>query len=166
MEGKRGFTLIEVTVSVVLISLIFLGLGVVYVFGIEAWATTTRKLNVQQAGTEILDELTRAAQNATHLQVAPNRLTVETESGDSTKTVEYACEGGACFKKDESGRTVPWIPAYDHDSLAVQNGFEDAIFRFNVDGDDLLHICFLVQGLSGRFSEAMMFRTKVYPRNI
>jgi hypothetical protein len=145
----------EVVVTTLVASIIFLGLAIAYLFGMDAWEKTARRISMQQAGTLIVNELTRRVQPARSWHIDPARLTV---TADTAITVVE-------MRKERLFIDGAEFPGWsDADSLAFRAASDAPVFRLT-NRNNLLEMSFVIASLSRNQPEELRFTTRICRRN-
>jgi prepilin-type N-terminal cleavage/methylation domain-containing protein len=71
-KSQKGFTLIELTVAIVVSAVVVLAAGIVIVIGQTSWNQTWKKVNLQRDASYAMLRMTRSIQAATSAEKSPN----------------------------------------------------------------------------------------------
>ena len=152
-SAERGFTLIEVIVTSLIVSIAVLGLSTVYVLGLDMWQKTEKKIRLQQNGSYALKEFEHVLQGASSVFISENSITAVYPDSPS---VELSLQDGALMKN--SRRMVPfdeWDTGLQVKDMQITQ--DPVYFAWNV--------ALVLSFKNETKIDEMEFATKVYARN-
>ena len=153
-------TIIEPIVAVAILATVFLGLVIVYLFGLDASGRTAHKLRLHRAGTYAINELTRSIHLSDSIVIRDNTLQLFL---DGIVIETYNLKENTLYKNTTGEESSPVLPGNEQDSIIVDQNESDPIFALSENGTTV-QIGFIVE--SNHIEEAMVFETTVYPRNV
>jgi hypothetical protein len=97
MKCNDGATLVEVVTALVIGATALVGLGIVYVFGLQSYESGLRRLRLQQNGSHVMAELARDIRNADSVLVDAERLVVHIPGRPDSAGIGYTIT----FRRDD-----------------------------------------------------------------
>lgn len=175
MYNKRGASLIEVMLAVVLVSAIMSGLAVVYVFAIDAWDKTAKKAVLNESGSYALFCLSRDIQRADSLEILRGGEELFMRIRPFTDTVppyfvRYTLEENE-LRRDSSGTPKIIIPQFKSDSIGLHLLEGKKLFTLNRtlpinEFDRIIDVSFQLQLKTSKLEEETEFHSTMIARNL
>lgn len=175
MFNKRGASLIEVMLAVVLVSAIMSGLAVVYLFAIDAWEKTAKKSVLNESGSYALFCLSRDIQRADSLEIlrGGDELLLRIRPFADTippHFVRYTLLDKE-LQRDSSGVPQIIIPQYQYDSIGISQLESKKLFTLNRtlpvnEFDRIIDVSFQLQLKTSKIEEETEFQSTMVARNL
>jgi hypothetical protein len=163
ISAERGTTLIEVVVSMLILSAVVAGLGSVYALAVDQWEKAALRIRLQQAGTFCTEEVVRSLQSATEIEYNGTSVTARYLVPDLyiDSSVTFRRVGRSLQKNGAIVFPVPGIEKRFQQSVGLK------VFELEVptDPDSLYRVRLVVTSLSDEKNEEMEFLTGFYLRN-
>ncbi len=141
----------------VIASMIIVGIAIAYISGWNIWEKTAIQMQVRQAATLIINDMTRSIQRADSLSWSDKGLVVFFPAQDSIAKMDYRWGEGSLIRFADEDRQRLW-PERDTDSVRVR----DIAVEHDSTGYRLL---IEIESLYSRFPEKIAIETHVFARN-
>ena len=130
LKNKRGFSLIEMMVVVIILGLIVLGLVIFFTGGTKSWVAGQSQLKAQREARQAMDRMVREIREGNNIITGSDiSITVNIPNFDdkgiitSYNSVPYSLSGGITIKRD----SVPLIDnVLKEDDVAIFRYFESS----------------------------------------
>lgn len=175
MFSRRGASLIEVMLAVVLVGAIMSGLAIVYIFAIDAWDKTAKKSVLNESGSYVLFCLSRDIQRADSLEILKGgqELYMRIRSFVDTvphHVINYKLEENQ-LRRDSSGIPQIIVPQYKNDSIYIEMLEGKKLFTLNRtlpinEFDRIIDVQFQLQLKTGKLEEETEFQSTFIARNL
>lgn len=175
MYNKRGATLIEVMLTVVLLAIVTMGLVIAYLFGIDAWDRTAKKTVLNESGSFVMFSVTRDIQRADSLEILNSGkdlfLRIRPYSQEVLPhTITYKLLDNR-LDRDSNGVVTPIIPQYKNDSISINMIEGTKLFTLHKglptnEFDRIVDLQFSLTLKNAKVEEETEFKTTIFARNL